>query len=96
MTIKEYYEQYNAPPFLLKKKLEKFDNNDDIKQEFEIWINSGEYVKENPVTIEGYTAESLSKVSKYLNGEGAFMMLMELRENPAVATKKLSSELKIK
>ena len=34
------------------------------------------------VEIEGYTAKLLSEKSTYLDGEGAFIMLIELRENP--------------
>lgn len=34
------------------------------------------------VSVEGYIEKIIAEESKYLDGDGAFMMLIELRENP--------------
>ena len=55
------------------------------------------YIKtEGAVTVEGYTAKRLAEESQYLNGEGAFMMLIELRENPKKALEQIAKGLKRK
>lgn len=43
--------------------------------------------KENGIVIEGYTAQQLSSMSRLLDGEGVYMLLIELREN-SLKTKK--------
>ena len=94
--IENYYLERNIPKYLLDQKIKKFDSNPDISKEFELWITSRKYQIENPVEIEGYSAKSLSKLSQYLDGEGAFMLLIELRENPSTALKKIKNGIKIK
>lgn len=94
--IEQYYKTANVKPFLLKQKMEKFEKHADIATEFEYWIQNKKYSNENVVTIEGYTAQSIAALSKLLNGEGAFMLLIELRENPINALKRLENGFKIK
>ena len=60
----------------------KFEKKPDIAKEFEIWIKDNKYVSEGAVEVEGYTARKLAEISEYLNGEGAFLLLIELRDNP--------------
>ena len=93
--IEKLYKQYNLPEALMKKKLNTFEENADIQREFEYWIENGEYIKENPVTIEGYTAESLSNEDEHLNGEAAFLMLIELRDNPNKALQMIKNGFKV-
>lgn len=94
--IRKYYEDNNAPGFLLEQKLKKFDEHKDIAKEFEGWIKSGKYKTIGAVSEEGYTAKRLAGMSKYLNGEGAFMMLIELRENPEKALAQIAGGFKMK
>lgn len=94
--IKDYYIENGIPEFLLAGKLEQLDRNEDIAKEFEYWITHHEFMETNPVTEDGYTAKSLAELSPYLKGEGAFMMLIELRETPEVAKKKIASGFKLK
>lgn len=94
--IRKYYENNRAPKFLLDQKLKKFDRNKDVAKEFEGWIKSGKYKTIGAVSEEGYTAKKLAGMSKYLNGEGAFMMLIELRENPNYALKQIAEGFKYK
>lgn len=80
--IKRFYEDKSIPSILLKQKLSKFEENEDIASEFEYWIEKRTYKVEGAIDVEGYTAKSLADSSQYLDGEGAFMMLIELRRNP--------------
>ena len=82
VLIENFYKENNIPEVLLPQKIKKFDNHSDIAAEFEYWIQNRQYKADRAVSVEGYTAKSLSEESKYLDGDGAFMMLIELRENP--------------
>ena len=95
-TIRQYYEENKAPAFLLDQKLKKFAHNKDIAKEFEAWITSGEYKTIGAVSEQGYTAKRLAGMSKYLSGEGAFMMLIELREDPEKALAQIKEGFKLK
>lgn len=94
-TIREFYKKANIMPLLLKQKMAKFSKHNDIAAEFEYWIQNGKYKADNPVAVEGYTAESLSKLSKYLDGEGAFILLVELRDNPSKAKARITEGFKM-
>ena len=62
--IETYYKQANVMPLLLKQKMLKLQRNTDILKEFEYWIEHNEYLQPG-VSVEGYTAKSLSELSKY-------------------------------
>lgn len=94
--IKNFYSQAHILPVLLKQKAEKFDRNPDIAAEFEYWITHQAFKQVDPVTVLGYTAEKLAALSPYLDGEGAFMLLIELREQPESANQKIVNGFKIK
>ena len=94
--IEEYYRENGVDETLSKKRIKCFEENPDIKKEFEHWIESGEYVEDSPITIEGYSAESLSKKSIYLNGEGAFLLLIDLRSDPQKTLRKIDKGFKVK
>lgn len=93
--IKSFYENNKIPGILLNQKLAKFEKHADIASEFEYWIENRVYKTDGSV-VEGYTAQALANESQYLDGEGAFMMLIELRENPKSALKKISKGFKRK
>lgn len=88
-VIEAYYSQVSIKPFLLKQKLDKFSRHPDIQEEFAHWITNKTFVKE-PVVVEGYTAQKLASLSEFLMGEGAFLLLIDLRENPTKALKQIS------
>lgn len=94
--IEQYYMKNNIPFPMLKSKLLKFEKYPDIATEFEYWIINNNYHTENAVCVEGYTAKELSEKSPYLNGEGTFMMLIELRETPNIALQKITKGFKMK
>lgn len=93
-VIKGYYEKAGVQPLLIEEKLKKLANNSDILGEFEYWILSRKYIDE--VRVDGYSASDLAKLSALLEGEGAFMLLIELRENPDKAKKRIKNGFKIK
>ena len=93
-VIEQYYKNANTMPIILKKKILAFEKHPDIASEFEYWINNKRY--RNGVSIEGYTARTIAGLSPYLDGEGAFMLLIELRENPGKAKARIAEGFKIK
>lgn len=95
MIIEEYYAQAKLIPYLLQQKLEKLYRNKDICDEFEYWIENKKY-KADGLTINGYSAEKLANTSRFLDGEGSFMLLIELRENPEKALKQIQQGFKLK
>ena len=94
-VIREYYSKTKLEEFQLMHKLEMLERHTDIQKELEYWIINRKYLQ-NGISVEGYSAETLSKVSKYLDGEGAFIMLIKLRENPEDAKKQIVNGLKMK
>ncbi len=93
-VIKEYYEKSGVKSFIIEDKLCKFEEHKDIANEFEFWILNHEF--QNELHIEGYTASDIAIMSPYLNGEGAFLLLIELRENPVGAKNRIKSGFKIR
>lgn len=94
--IEEYYAKAKVMPLLLKSKMAKLSKHPDIAAELEYWITEKQYKEGNCVVVEGYSAKKLSELSVYLDGEGAFMLLIELRENPKNALDKISEGFKVK
>lgn len=94
-TIKEFYEKAGTLPTLLAQKLSRFEKHPDIAQEFEYWIEHRKF-KSNGIEEQGYTAEKLADLSDYLNGEGAFSLLLELRDSLDKALKRINKGFKKK
>ena len=93
-VIEEYYKDAGILPLLLKKKMAAFAKHPDIAAEFEYWISNQKYL--DGVSVEGYTAKNIAALSPYMNGEGAFQLLIELRENPDKAKKRINDGFKLK
>ncbi len=89
--VKDYYERAAISENMKKKKNQMFERNTDIKREFEHWIKTKEYLENEQVIVQGYSAKQISEMSKYMIGEGAFVMLIEIRENPENALKKIKN-----
>lgn len=94
--IEEYYAKAKVMPLLLKSKMSKLSKHPDIAAELEYWITEKQYKEVHCVVVEGYSAKKLSELSKFLDGEGAFMLLIELRENTTNALAKIENGFKIK
>ncbi len=89
--IRAYYEKTGIPAILVNKKMELFEKHQDIASEFEYWLQNKSYSKDNCVMVENYTAEKLAKLSDLLDGEGAFSLLVQLREDPKKALKRIEA-----
>lgn len=81
--IKTYLvEVRNQKPEVAAKIALPFAGHDDIRGELEAWIERQEYPKDNPITVEGYTAEAISKLAPFMDGVGVYNFLITLRERP--------------
>lgn len=94
--IRKYYDKTKLPNMLIDRNVALFDKHPDIKKEFEHWLETKEYIVDNAVSVEQYTAKSLSELSDFLDGEGAFLMLVQLRETPKKALAKIARGFKLK
>lgn len=94
--IKDYYEKAHIMPALVEQKIERFKKHPDIMAEFEYWIINHKYKTSNAVIVCDYTAQKLSELSPYLRGEGSFVLMLELCDNPEKAKKKIAKGFKMK
>ena len=94
--IRQFYEKNNLPKPIVEQKIAAFSRHSDIAEEFEQWITNKTYKAQDAVTIDGYTAKKLSELSEYLDGDGAFVLLIELREQPEKARKRITNGFKYK
>lgn len=95
-VIEEYYRKTKLPEPLIVKKLEVLERHPDIKAEFEVWVKSKMFKEKGCVEVAGYSAKAIAKMSRFVNGEGAFMLLVELRENREKALKRISYGFRMK
>jgi len=72
----------NQRPEVAAKIASPFEKHDDIRAELEKWIERQGYTQDNPLTIEGYTAEKISKLAPFMDGVGVYNFLVTLRERP--------------
>ena len=94
-TIRNYYDGIKDTELYVNSKIETLKRHPDIMEEFVYWIENGSY-KSNGVEVEGYTAEKLAQQSRYLVGEGSFLLLIELRERPDKARRMIAGGFKMK
>jgi hypothetical protein len=69
-------------PQVAVKIAASFERHDDIRAELEEWIARQEYVQDNPLTVEGYTAEMISRLAPFMDGVGVYNFMVTLRERP--------------
>jgi len=69
-------------PEVAAKIAAPLEKHDDIHAELEKWIDKREYPQNNPLTIEGYTAEMISKLAPFMDGVGVYNFMVTLRERP--------------
>lgn len=67
-----------------KRNSAKLSKYDDIKSEFETWIDTQEYPIYG-IEIEGYNAAKINDLASFMNGVGVYNFLVTLRDNPALA-----------
>jgi hypothetical protein len=82
-TIKNYLINVrHRKPEVAAKVMLPLERHDDICAELEKWIVKQEYPTDNPLTIEGYTAEAISKLAPFMDGVGVYNFMVTLRERP--------------
>jgi hypothetical protein len=59
-----------------------FKKHDDIRKKKKKWIERQEYTQNNPLIIEGCTAEMISKLAPFMDGVGVYNFMVTLRERP--------------
>jgi len=64
------------------KVASSFERHEDIRAELEKWLEQREYPQDNPLTVEGYTAEMISELASFMDGVGTYSFLITLRERP--------------
>lgn len=69
-------------PETAAKIVSPFEKHNDIRVELEEWIVRQEYKQDNSLTIEGYTAEMISKLAPFMDGVGVYNFMITLRERP--------------
>ena len=69
-------------PEVAKKIALPIERHDDIRIELESWIEKQAYPKDSPLTIEGYTAEEISRLAPFMDGVGVYNFMVTLRERP--------------
>ena len=69
-----------------KMNCEKFSKHPDIKEEFELWIETQEY-PDNGIKVSGYDTRTINKLAPFMNGLGVYKFLISLRETPEQAQK---------
>ncbi len=67
---------------ILCKSLLKYE---DIAEEFCYWIENREYMKEDNLVINGYSATDISKLASHLDASGVYGFMVSLRDNPVKA-----------
>ena len=72
----------NQKPEVAAKIASPFERHYDILAELEKWLERREYTQDNPLTVEGYTAEMISKLAPFMDGVGVYNFLVTLKERP--------------
>ena len=82
-SIRNYLiNEQNQKPEVAAKIASPFEKHNDICVELEKWIELREYPRDNPLMIEGYTAEAISKLATFMDGVGVYNFMVTLRERP--------------
>jgi len=77
-------------PEVAVKIASPIERHEDIRAELEQWIECQVYPQDNPLTVEGYTAERISKLAPFMDGVGVYNFMVTLRERPDDAKRIIS------
>ena len=77
----------NQKPEVAAKIVMPMEKHHDVCAELEGWIKRQAYPQDDPLTIEGYTAEAISKLAPFMDGVGVYNFMVTLRERPDNAKK---------
>ena len=96
-TIKEYLLNEKKMTEVIAERTEKkVSKYEDIRQEFETWIENKAYNTDSPLTVGGYTAQDIYKLAPFMDGLGVFNFMVTLREEPAKAKEYIDGGFKRK
>jgi uncharacterized membrane protein len=76
-----------------EKKVSKYD---DIRLEFEYWIQKRDYIRDNPIIIEDYSANDIYILAPFMDGLGVFTFMVTLRDEPEKAKEYINEGFKRK
>jgi hypothetical protein len=76
-----------------EKKVSKYD---DIRKEFEFWIENKTYNTDNPLVVGGYSAQDIYNIAPFMDGLGVFNFMVTLRDDPARAKEYIEGGFKRK
>lgn len=95
--IKKYFKNKGLNDVVIERLIKPYCNHQDIVGEFEYYIKNNSFVKNNPITECGYTAQVLyEKYNNKLDISGVFAMLITLREKPEEGLKIISENFPVK
>ena len=86
----------NQKPEVASKITSAFERHADIRAELEKWLERREYAQDNPLVVEGYTADMISKLAPFMDGVGVYNFLVTLRERPENGKRIISEGFKRK
>ncbi len=91
-SIKQYLlNEKKLTPAVMERMLLKFEKHQDIADEFVLWIQTKEYIVDDPIKVEGYTADDIHRIAPFLDGVGVFNFMISLREQPEKAKQQIAS-----
>lgn len=79
----------NQTERVAKRNSAKLSKYDDIKSEFETWIDTQEYPTDG-IEIEEYNAAKISELAPFMNGVGVYNFLVTLRDDPDLAKRTIA------
>ena len=82
MIIDYLINERKQKPEVALKIASPFEKHSDICAELEKWLEQRKFSQDNPLTIEGYTAEAISKLAPFMDGVGVYNFMVTLRERP--------------
>lgn len=88
-------EEKQCQGLALQQVLDKIIKYEDIFEDFYHWLETREYDHEGVVIVEGYNAQSLVDLAPMLDGVGACNFLVDLREQPEEALRKIKEGFRV-
>jgi len=86
----------NQKPEVAAKITAPLKKHNDICTELDNWIKTKEFPQDNPLTIEGYTAQAVSKLAPFMDGVGVYNFMVTLKERPDNAKRIIAEGFKRK
>jgi len=86
----------NQKPNVAAKITKSLEKHNDICAELKNWIKNKQFPQNNPLKIEGYTAQDVSKLAPFMDGVGIYNFMVTLRERPENAKRIIAEGFKRK